>query len=329
VGRIMPTVQEFKEYGFKNRQSFVVSVIIVTYGPRKDALKACLDCLQSQTVHEFEVVLVENGSNHLSEELAGNLKLKHIILDRNYCFTLARNVGAYYADSEILIFLDDDAIPAPDLIEAHVKSYGNSVIVGVRGKCLPATDKHNPYNTGSYDLGEELIPAPLHLEGNCSIKRANFIKAGGWSTSIMYAHEGLALTYELTQGGKLYERTIYNPRAVIFHDNNKTIAKSLYLSFVMGRNIVKLERVYPDLKSFMRIYDYKPAIPRKKEGLRQKLAWKNLIDALLAYLHDSCRDNGSRYEKISRLITGSAEPCIVDLNFFTDWPLSREMPDAS
>jgi len=315
----MPIVQEIKDYGFEKGRPLIASVIVATYEPRKDALQACLNGLKKQSVDNFEVVLVENGSNHFSEELVGSLKLRYIKLDENYGPTIARNIGAYYADCELLIFLEDDGVPTPDFVEAHVRSYDDPAIVGVRGKYLPATDKHNPYTAGCYDLGEKTIPALLNVEGNCSVKKSNFIDAGGWSTPVIYAHEGLALTYELTQGGKLYDRTIYNPKAVIFHDNNKTLARSLYLSFVMGRNIVKLERVYPDLKTFAWSYESKIPSRRGKKGLIQRLAWRNLVRAALFRLHDESLCMGKRYEKISRLVNKDTEPSIVDLNFFNNW----------
>lgn len=319
MAQAMPHIKSIEEHGCNEACKTAASVVVITYGPRKNVLKRCLDGLRRQTFKEFEVVLVENGSSVFSQDTADGLLLKRVQLDRNYGSIIARNLGAVLASSDILIFLDDDGVPAEDFVKEHIKSYeAYPSVVGVRGAALPLSDKHNPFFSGNYELGEKVVPALLNLEGNCSVKKPDFIKIGGWDTAIKYGHEGLPLTYELTGGGKLIERVIYNPAAIIYHDNDKSLWKSIGLSFSCGRNYAKLEQAYPDLGVFLERYR---SILNKADCKPQhkKTSTTRVANAVLYRLHDWCDVLGRRWQKALIKIGRGAESRTVNLDFFNDW----------
>jgi glycosyltransferase involved in cell wall biosynthesis len=316
----MPEIKSISEYNLDKDSKPMASVVIVTFGPRKEALERCMNGLRRQTVKEFEVLLVENGSNVFSEETAKGLSVKKIELDSNYGPGIARNIGAIFANTDLLIFLDDDGVPADDFIQEHIGSYEEfPSIIGMRGIVLPLSDKHNPFFSGSYELGSRVVPAMLNVEGNCSVKKQNFLSSGGWSVTGKYAHQGIPLTYELTEGGRLIESIIYNPKVTIYHDNDKSFWGSYWLEFLSGMNYTNLKLVYKDLDDFLERYssvfleeDDKPRGPKRPFIERA-------TNALFYRLHDLCGVAGRKWQKMLISINKDNGVQIVDLDFFKNW----------
>lgn len=97
-----------------------VSVIIPVYNAEK-YLRQCLDSLVKQTLREFEVICVDDGSTDHSLQI---LKDYSALDDRVHAFTqtnqgaaVARNWGIEKANGEYLLFLDSDDFFEKTLLE--------------------------------------------------------------------------------------------------------------------------------------------------------------------------------------------------------------------
>lgn len=101
-----------------------LSVIIPTYN-RGHTLRQCLEYLQKQTMRDFEVIIVDDGSTDDTKTIIENfnqsswLQIKYIY-QTNQKQGIARNLGIQNASSEIILFLGDDIFPLPSLIEEHL-----------------------------------------------------------------------------------------------------------------------------------------------------------------------------------------------------------------
>lgn len=97
-----------------------VSVIIVCWNSAA-TLTRCLGCLAAQTLKDFEVVLVDNGSTDGGvNNLEGKwpmLNLRVERLEENRGFAAANNLGAHLAQGHWLALLNSDAFPDPDWLE--------------------------------------------------------------------------------------------------------------------------------------------------------------------------------------------------------------------
>ena len=119
-----------------------VSVIICTHNPRSDYLRRTLEGLKAQTLpqEQWELLLIDNASK---EPLANNWDLswhsdaRHVREDE-LGLTAARLRGIAEAGGDILVFVDDDNILAPDYLEraavvpgtyAHLGVFGAGVLV--------------------------------------------------------------------------------------------------------------------------------------------------------------------------------------------------------
>ena len=112
------------------------SVIIPTYN-RLETLKNTLVSLEKQTVSDFEVCVIDDGSQDGTYEFLngykGELNLILIRLEENKGGASARNQGIQKARGDALIFLDSDVLPYPELVEKHIslhKDKEKSIAIG-------------------------------------------------------------------------------------------------------------------------------------------------------------------------------------------------------
>lgn len=236
------------------------TVIIATY-EKTELLIKNLNSLQKQTLENFEIIVIDNNEKTDVYSLLRDFQIVYIKLNKNYGISLARNIGTIFARGPIIIFLDDDAIPAKDLVEQHVKAYQKRNIVGLRGKCIPI-NPGNFYNylADHYDLGEEIIPYYINLEGNSSFRKDSLIEIGGFNTEFGKAggHEGLELSNRIMCKYRDKNKLIYYPKAIIYHDyadsflnylrkqirhneNKKLVEKNSFKNFILA-NEYKLKK---------------------------------------------------------------------------------------
>lgn len=95
-----------------------VSIIVPNYNGR-EYLKACLDSLSRQSFTGFETIVVDNGSTDGSYELIQKEfpEVNCIVLDRNYGFSKAVNVGIKAAIGEYVVLLNNDTEVEQDWLE--------------------------------------------------------------------------------------------------------------------------------------------------------------------------------------------------------------------
>ena len=98
--------------------------VIVSYFEQPAALQALLVGLEHQTYPRslFDVIVVDDGSATPLKRPVSTLDIR-VIRQQNRGFGLARarNNGARAAAGGILLFLDGDVVPHPDLLTAHAR----------------------------------------------------------------------------------------------------------------------------------------------------------------------------------------------------------------
>ena len=125
------------------------SVIIPTYN-RRDSLLQALDSLSQQTfpMERLEVVVVDDGSTDDTETIASqefSFTLRYLT-QKNQGATAARNYGATFSQSEILVFIDDDITISPQTVEALAETCDQRTKVLAMG----TINKRSSVNTSVY-----------------------------------------------------------------------------------------------------------------------------------------------------------------------------------
>lgn len=104
-----------------------LSVLMPTYN-RASYLKWTLEGFAQQTVQDWELVLVDDGSTDNTEEVVDAFKDRlniRYLKQNNQGRSAARNYACSQARGPIWVFSDDDRIPAPEFIEEHLKTLGS------------------------------------------------------------------------------------------------------------------------------------------------------------------------------------------------------------
>ena len=146
-----------------------ISVIICSLNPRSDYLRRVLDSLQGQTVpaSKWELLLVDNGSdNPLADswDLSWHPHHRHI-RETEPGLTAARLRAIKEASGDLLVFVDDDNLLAPDYLATALeirRAYPYASVFGA-GALEPEYEVEPPAERRPYCtlLGLRTAPRPL------------------------------------------------------------------------------------------------------------------------------------------------------------------------
>jgi len=148
-----------------------LSVSLCTYN-RRATLRECLAAFARQTAAPgaFELVLTDDGSTDGTEACLDGLALAvpFTVLRRpNGGLAAARNTGLARARGRYVLFVNDDTIPAPDLVERHLAAHA---ALG-REACV----------LGTFEQSREALGGALlrHLEGSTEVFGYSELASGG------------------------------------------------------------------------------------------------------------------------------------------------------
>jgi GT2 family glycosyltransferase len=193
------------------------SAIVISHRTHDDTV-GCLSVLKASGSGSCEVVFVSNGVPRADLLVVQQTVDVFVQLNCNTGAYVARNFGALFASAPILVFVEDDCIPYPDLLTAHIEAHERFDCISVRGVYEPKTD--NPLNAlaAHYDLGDAVFPQHVVAEGNASYKSDTFYAVGGWDDQINFGGAGTDLAFRLLKAEPDMRRQIYYPKARIRHD---------------------------------------------------------------------------------------------------------------
>jgi GT2 family glycosyltransferase len=155
----------------------------------------------------------------------GNIDL--VTLEQRGGVYPVRNLAARTAKSEILLYLDDDITPSPDLVRNHMRHYTDAGVSGVTGSvvCNAADDMRTVPTrfrkashlvqafTYSGYFSEPMRNIGFMYANNFSVRKEVLVRIGGWDEHVLnYGDRDLGI--RLCAAGY---RIDYDPEAKIVH----------------------------------------------------------------------------------------------------------------
>jgi GT2 family glycosyltransferase len=234
-----------------------ISVILITW---KGAvyLPRCLDCLEAQTLKDFEVVLVDNGSTDGSldgvESRWPGLTLRVERLDENRGFAASNNIGARLARGHWLALLNADAFPEPDWLAQLLRAAENNpeftffasrqIQANAHDLLDGAGDAYHisglawrrcaGFPAAQFGLEPEEVFSPCAAAALYS--RQAFLQVGGFDEDFFSYHEDVDLGFRLRLQGF---RCLYVPDAVVQHIGSAALgAQSDFALYHWQRNFI-------------------------------------------------------------------------------------------
>jgi glycosyltransferase involved in cell wall biosynthesis len=211
-----------------------LTIVIPTYN-RKDILRKTLEAYRSQSAQQeiLEVLVVDDGSTDGTESVVvqsaeGSPIAIRYLRQENRGQASARNHGIREARGEIVLFGDDDTIPARNLASEHIAWHRKypEACVGVLGHVSWSPGVHPTPFMKWLGLAGPLfdyrglcrgaqVDFPRFYSNNVSLKTEFLRQNGTFDEDFRtYGYEDFELAYRLTKRGL---RLLYNPDAVGYH----------------------------------------------------------------------------------------------------------------
>ena len=224
-----------------------VSVIIPTY-QRRASLERVLGGLAGQEWDRdrLEVLVISDGSQDGSIEMARGYPMPFLLRalgQPNQGPAAARNLGLAHATGPLVLFLDDDVVPAPQLVAEHVLAHAERPNRVVMGPLLePEDEPLLPWvrwearslaaQYQAMDAGRWRPTAWQFYTGNASVKLEWLRAAGGFDPAYKRA-EDVHLAFRLEKLGCEF---VFNPRAAGVHFARRPYSSWLHAAYQYGRN---------------------------------------------------------------------------------------------
>lgn len=233
-----------------------VAVVIPVYN-RIDLLANTLSGLAAQSYESMEVIVADDGSEEdpvsAISAVEGQLDVKLVRQEhRGYGAGRARNLGARQTNADVLVFIDADCVPDPDLVARHADwhRYADNVVVigsrhhldtssvdrdalaagtaGLREGIIDTDDPAQPLapadfrrvfyrRTAGLRLGDEAFRSLV--SSNFSIRREAFLSVGGFAEDFgRWGGEDTELGWRLFNAGHYF---VPENEAAIYHQTQE------------------------------------------------------------------------------------------------------------
>jgi GT2 family glycosyltransferase len=208
-----------------------VSVVMPTRD-RPDQIDRALQAVMSNTLTDFELVLVDQGSRDkaaadIAEQLGKSDPRIRAVRDTGVGASRARNLGAAASSAEIIVFIDDDCEADADWLQSFVSAFDEHPDAGIAcGKVTPApSDPRQGFIVGYLPPKRRRLTGRLGklldsgISANMAFRRTAFEEIGGFDEMLgpgayFVAMEDQEATYRVLRAGY---SLLHVPEANVVH----------------------------------------------------------------------------------------------------------------
>lgn len=277
-----------------------LSVVIPTHN-RSTVLQKSLDALfhQAGLDTKFEVIVVADSCTDDTEARVKANALRMPFPLRLFAHSAGsaaatRNLGAAQARGKILLFLDDDIVPQPGFLQAHIAAQQeNRIVLGYSKPVLPARPSWWQYDARRWwEDTYSAMREPGHrfsyrdfFSGNVSLSASLFQKAGGFNTTFRGRLEDYELGWRLLKAGG---RFCFVPDALGYHYDMTDLALWLHRIRQEGIAHIQIGQHHPELRNTLFAHLAEPY--NRWRHLLRKIAFaypqhgKGIVQGLLTFV---------------------------------------------
>ena len=238
----------FSEVPFPVDESWPrISVVVCSYNGSR-TIGDTLDGLASLAYHNYEVILVNDGSTDDTTVIASKYDVK-LINTENQGLSSARNTGWKEATGEIVAYIDDDAYPDPHWLHYLAWTFLHTDYVSVGGPnvappgdgaiadCI-ANAPGGPVHVLLSDTEAEHIPGC-----NIAIRRDALAAIGGFDVRFRVAGDDVDLCWRLKENaGKIG----FHAAAINWHHQRNSVKTYWRQQLGYGKAEALLEEKWPE-----------------------------------------------------------------------------------
>lgn len=214
-----------------DHDSIEYTIVIPMFNAAEN-IKELISALKKQTLKNFEVIIVDDGSEDDSEEIVqlqeADFSLR-LLSQPNLGPAAARNAGARVARADTLVFLDSDCIPMEDFLEKLTGPLRDEWVAGVQGEY----ETKNRESLIARYVGYEIYYRHRRMikrEGidhlgtyACAYRKADF--GEGFLEEFRKADmEDIELSYRIAEKNR---KLVFEPKARVMHTHPASLVKYL------------------------------------------------------------------------------------------------------
>ena len=264
--------------------------VVIPTRERWSILQRTLGALRDQTVSGFDVIVVVDGTDQTPPQLLADT----VIVKEHGGPGAARNAGVSRSGRPLILFLGDDMIPEPQLVERHLALHSREPAseVAVLGRVDWHPDVADDrilrwfdWSSSQFDYrtieGEDAGWGRFY-SSNVSLKRSFFTAAGGFDEDFVFYYE------DLDCGRRLHERglrLLYEPNAHALHLHRYTMEAVLGRFEGIARGEHMMTRKHPWFTPF-----FGERVKRARSRPRVSAVWPRIVDLV---------PEGSRFRRVA------------------------------
>src|SRR5712692_484526 len=235
----------------------MISVVVANWN-RRDLLRACLASLERQTFRDFEIIVVDNGSEDGSADMvAAEFPAARLIRNsENRGFCAANNQGIAASRGRFIALLNNDAEADPRWLQELLGAFDRADDIGMAASKILVWEKRDTIDkaghliypdgqnrgrgTDEIDRGQyDRLEETAWPDGCAAMYRKDMLECiGGFDEDFFAYADDAELGLRARIAGW---RCMYVPSAVVFHHHGSTLGRfAAERMFLIERNRVWL-----------------------------------------------------------------------------------------
>lgn len=248
-----------------------ISVIVIAYN-EEGYIGDCIRALLNQTVHDFTLILVDDGSTDNTWGIINNAqdtRISRVRIKKRSGYATARNEGLKLVKEGIAFFTDADCRPEKNWIEEGLivfKKDGSMAVSGSTKRVLSNT------NLGLKDMLTfscvSLVSLPGFGTNNVAYRVPMLHSIGGFSKRYNNGFEDIDLLMRVAARASRKEKFIFAKEMVVVHVKKKYTLQRIFLWLKRMKQIVYILK---DHHALFEQYDEKKVTHLRQVAFSHKL----------------------------------------------------------